>query len=124
MSEVIVSIPSIGIPAEVLFHPKLTKTEKILFGFLQNLSQTSAGCWASNRYLGKFVDVSPRSVSTAISNLKEYQFIEVEEVNKDPDTNETQRHIFINPDYPKIYRKQNEEVAESLLSNTDRGIVE
>ena len=36
-------LPDIGIPSEVLFHPELTNTEKMLFGYLRNLSQTEKG---------------------------------------------------------------------------------
>ena len=37
-------LPSIGIPAEILFHPELSNTEKILFGFIRNLAYTILEC--------------------------------------------------------------------------------
>lgn len=96
-------IPDIGIPAEILFNSEITKTEKILFGFLRNLSQTKRGCWASNRYLGSINDIKPQTVSVAISHLKKWRYINVEySINN---AGVSIRRIYINPDYPKIYRK-------------------
>ena len=36
--ECYLGLPDIGIPAEVLFHPELSEVEKLIFGFLRNLS--------------------------------------------------------------------------------------
>ena len=44
-------LPDIGIPAEILFHPKLSNTEKILFGLIRNLAHGEKGCYASNSWL-------------------------------------------------------------------------
>lgn len=95
-------LPDIGIPSEVLFHPKLTNTEKMLFGFLRNLSQTEKGCWASNRWLGGLLGVGPQTITNAISNLKKHHYIlTIEERTTD---GRNVRRIFINPEYPLIYR--------------------
>jgi len=101
--EVEFGLPSIGIPAEVLFNPKITKTEKILFGFLRNLSQKEEGCWASNRYLGIINGIKPQTVSVAISNLKKWGYITVEYSTNISGVQI--RHIHISTDYPKTYRK-------------------
>jgi len=96
-------LPDIGVSAEVLFHPELSSTEKLLFGLLRNLSQTSKGCWASNNYLGALLSVGGQSISNSIANLKQLHFIivELQQVN----TNEIIRHIFIDPTYLQHYRE-------------------
>lgn len=96
-------IPSIGIPAEVLFNPELSRIEKMLFGFLRNLSKSSKGCWASNRYLGYLNGVTPQTVSNAISKLKKWRYIDVKYSTS---TGGQQiRNIFISTEYPKLYKK-------------------
>lgn len=110
--EISIGIPSIGIPAEVLFHPKLTPIQKILFGFIRNLSQTEKGCWASNSYLGRLLKKKPQTISNAVSNLNEHRFIKIR-YKKKPDGTTT-RYIFINNSYPKIYRKLVEETHKTL----------
>lgn len=100
----------IFIPAEVLHNPKITKTEKILFGFLQNLSQKEEGCCASNRYLGLINNIKPQTVSVAVSNLKKWGYINVKYSTNAAGTQI--RHIHINAEYPKIYKDMVRAVEE------------
>lgn len=72
-------LPDIGIPAEVLFNPELTHTQKILFGFIRNLAQSEKGCWASNRYLARCLGVEKQTISNGVSVLKEYGYVTLEE---------------------------------------------
>ncbi len=104
-------LPDIGIPSEVLFHPDLTCTEKILFGFLRNLAQGKDGCWASNKYLGNLLCVGTQTISNAINNLKKHEFIKIYNEQKGQ---KTIRRIFINPEYPIIYHNLMEEVQTQL----------
>ncbi len=92
----------IGIPAELLYNFKLTQTEKILFGYIRNLSRSSKGCYASNNYLGKIVGVGTQSISNSIQNLKKYLYINVEFIKRKT-TNEQDRKITINPDLYNLY---------------------
>ena len=62
-----IGIPAIGIPGEVAFNHFLTDKEKILFGFIRNLSRSRKGCWASNRYLGNLIRAKPQTISGAIT---------------------------------------------------------
>ena len=89
-------LPDIVIPAEVLFHPKLTMTEKMLFGVINNLAYNPNGCWATNRYLGKLLSIEPQTVSKMISNLKNQGFLKVCFVSKEDGTNEHGRRIYVN----------------------------
>jgi len=100
--EVEFGLPDILIPAEVLFNSNLTETEKILFGFLRNLSITKKGCWASNRYLGRVIDKKASTVSAAISNLKNLEYIKVYYEVRDDGSQI--RRIFINTKFPTVYR--------------------
>lgn len=104
-------LPNIVIPAEVLFHPELRHNEKILFGFIQNLSKTERGCWASNRYLGELIGVGIQSASDAISNLKNKKFILVSYHN---DNGKQVRIIQINEKYTEIYAHMIQEIYSNI----------
>ena len=90
-------LPNIVIPAEVLFCAELTSTEKILFGFLNNLSHTADGCWASNRYLGKLIGTRPETVSSMLSKLHDVCFIDLQYYTRQDGMKV--RRIFINKMY-------------------------
>lgn len=105
-------LPDIGIPAEVLFHPELTVNDKLLFGFIRNLSQSSKGCWATNKYLGAFLGLKKQTVSKAVSKLEKCRYINVYfETARD---NRTIRRIFVNPDINKIYQKMVEKIHDQI----------
>ena len=72
-------LPSIGVPAEILFNPLFSNSEKILYGFLRNLSSQPRGCFATNNYLGRLVGMKKNSVSRAIAKLKQAKYISIEE---------------------------------------------
>ena len=91
-------LPDIGIPAEVLFHPKLTRTEKMLYGFILNIAHSDRGCFASNEWLAGLMGMrTPQTISNAINNLRQWEVIIVEWDKKQ------NRQIYLNPEYPKIY---------------------
>jgi len=97
------ALHGIGIPAEVLYHPILNMTEKILFGFLQSLSKSRKGCWATNKWLGGLIGVGPQTITNGVAKLRDlgYIFAQFEEGN----AGRTIRRIFINPEYPIIYKE-------------------
>jgi DNA-binding transcriptional regulator YhcF (GntR family) len=111
--EITFGLPSVGIPAEVLFHPYLSATEKILFGYIRNLAQSSKGCWASNRWLGQFLHVGTQTVSNGVSNLRDYGFLIVEFSNKSG-TSEQNRSIFINDHFTARYRFMVKTIHDAL----------
>lgn len=110
-------VPSIGIPAEVLFHPDLTSTERLLFGLIRNLAQSNQGCYASNNYLGAFLQTGKQTITNGIANLKKHKFIIVK--METGGNNRTIRRVFINPDYPNIYRKMVAEIHDILTGKND-----
>ncbi len=117
-------VPSIGIPAELFFNAKFTRTEQMAFGLIRNLAQSSKGCWATNSYLARILRVNPQTITNAVSKLKKYQYINVKMETKDKITT---RRIFINNEYPKLYSKlvkyvhdcleDGKEIDESVCEN-------
>ena len=93
-------LPSIGIPAEILFNPLFTNSEKLLFGFIKNLSYQPKGCFATNNYLGKLVGMTKTSVSRSISKFYSAKYITIENIGPE---NHTKRIIKTNPEIQKIY---------------------
>jgi hypothetical protein len=91
-------LPDIGIPAEVLFHPMLTHTEKILFGLIRNLASGERGCYASNKWLAGLLGVGPQTISNSIGNLQEWKLIIIERQRE-------KRNIYLNPSYLQLYSK-------------------
>ena len=59
-------LPAIGIPSEILFNPLFSNSEKLLFGFLRNLSAQPKKCFATNTYLGNTVGLTKRSISRSL----------------------------------------------------------
>ena len=105
-------LPDIGIPAEVLFNPELSNTQRILFGFIRNLSHSPKGCWASNRYLAKCLKTKPQTITNGVTKLKDLYYIEVEYHTM---LNGLQgRNIFINKNYPGIYERYLKEVYKNF----------
>lgn len=97
------NLAGIYIPSEILFHPELSHKEKILFAFINNMSQTTKGCFASNKYLSDLTNIPKRSLQDSISKLKELGIFHIEYEQKK--TNQVVRRIFINKRfYTKLSR--------------------
>ena len=107
------TLPYIVIPVEVLFNSNLTSTEKILFGFINNLTYSTNGCRASNKWLGRLLAVSKQTISNGIGKLKKWKYILVEYEQTADKRNV--RRVFINPEYNNIYRK----LAQEGYKNTE-----
>ncbi len=93
-------LPDIGIPAEVLFHPKLSSTEKILYGLIRNLAHGERGCYASNNWLAGLLGLNPQTISNSIGNLQAWELIVI---TRSKQNNMVVRNIYLNPDYIEIY---------------------
>lgn len=95
-------ISNLVVPAEVAHNPNLSAKDGYVFALIDGLSYNEFGyCYASNNYIGKYLDYHPRSVSRSISKLEENYYIETEIIQKSD--GKTVRKIYINHDYPKIY---------------------
>lgn len=118
-------LPSIGIPSEVLFNPFLTATEQKLFGFIRNLSQSKRGCWATNNYLASLFipKLTSQTISNGIAKLKKYAYINVEYLKQTTQKGIVkERRVYINNDYPKLYRPIVELIHQELFSNQNNSI--
>jgi hypothetical protein len=94
------------IPGEVLFNPHISSTEKLLFGFINNLAKSGRrGCFASNRYLGNFTNQIPTKVSLSIKNLLDFKYITIKYIQKNNQTQETERQIFVDDTFHERYSK-------------------
>jgi hypothetical protein len=71
------------LPADVRYNENLTANEKILYSEITSLTYATGECWASNEYFAKLYNLSTRSITRMISNLKDNGLIEIEIVRKD-----------------------------------------
>lgn len=66
------------IPSYILNDKNVTSTDKLLLGVINSLSIKQHYCYASNSYLAKVLNVSKRTITNSISNLKEQSFIKID----------------------------------------------
>jgi DNA-binding Lrp family transcriptional regulator len=65
----------ITIPSDLLQDNQLSNTEKILLSLINNLQQADKVCTASNKYLSKYINVTPCQVSVLITQLINKKYI-------------------------------------------------
>lgn len=65
---------------------------KVLYGQINRLSRKEGYCYASNKYLGGLLNVSERTVSRMIGELKQSNFIVSKETIED---GLTKRYLYI-----------------------------
>ena len=64
--------------ASVRYDNRLTDSEKILYAEITALSNKYGYCSASNNYFAKLYEVSKRTISTRINNLKKLNYLKIE----------------------------------------------
>ena len=65
----------VWIPKEIWLNSDLSIIEKVLLVEIDSLDNSDRGCFASNEYLAKFVQLSEGRVANIISDLKKRKFI-------------------------------------------------
>ena len=65
----------VWIPKEIWLNNDLSIIEKVLLVEIDSLDNSDRGCFASNEYLAKFVQLSEGRIANIISNLKKRKFI-------------------------------------------------
>ena len=65
----------VWIKKEIWLNTNLTLIEKVLIVEIDSLDNSERGCFASNEYLSKFVNLSEGRVANIISDLKKRDFI-------------------------------------------------
>ena len=56
-------------------------TDKLVYGVIKALSNNLGYCYASNDYISKKVNLSKRTITKSISNLRKANYIRVETIN-------------------------------------------
>lgn len=60
---------------------KINSTDKLVYGVIKALTNNKGYCYASNDYISKKVNLSKRTISKSISNLRKANYIRVETIN-------------------------------------------
>ena len=66
----------------------ISSTDKLVYGVIKALTNNLGYCYASNDYISKKVNLSKRTITKSISNLRKANYIRVETINY-------QRNIFL-----------------------------
>lgn len=83
------------LPANVRYDSRLKANEKLLYSEITALSNKSGSCYASNRYFAELYNVSNKTISLWIKNLKECKYITVQMIYKDGSKEVDKRNINI-----------------------------
>ncbi len=62
-------------------NKNLNSTEKLVMGMICSLNYKGNDCFASNEYLAKRINVSKRTITSALGKLKKEKLIEIRYVN-------------------------------------------
>ena len=71
----------IVIESSIVKSNSINSTDKLVYGIIKALTTNWGYCYASNDYISKKINLSKRTVSKAISNLKRANYIRVETIN-------------------------------------------
>ncbi len=71
----------IVIESSIVKSNSINSTDKLVYGIIKALTNNLGYCYASNDYISKKINLSKRTVSKAISNLKRANYIRVETIN-------------------------------------------
>lgn len=66
------------IPANVRYNKRLTLLSRLLYGEITALCNEKGYCWATNSYFAELYEVSEKTISNSIAQLKEYGYIKIE----------------------------------------------
>lgn len=59
----------------------INSTDKLVYGVIKALTNNLGYCYASNDYISKKVNLSKRTITKSISNLRKSNYIRVETIN-------------------------------------------
>jgi len=72
------------LPAKVRYDTNLSSLCKLMYAEISALSNLKGKCWATNKYFATLYEVTPRTISRMISQLKEHGHIIVEDTKLSP----------------------------------------
>lgn len=82
------------IPADIRYDNELKPNEKLLFGEITSLSNSSGECWATNGYFANLYGVEVTTISRWISNLRKREYLEVN-IEYKKGTKEIEKRVLI-----------------------------
>ena len=65
----------------IVKNNSINSTDKLVYGVIKALSNNLGYCYASNDYISKKVNLSKRTITKSISNLRKANYIRVETIN-------------------------------------------
>ena len=71
----------IVIESSIVKSNSINSTDKLVYGIIKALTNNIGYCYASNDYIAKKINLSKRTISKSISNLKKANYIRVETIN-------------------------------------------
>ena len=71
----------IVIESSIVKSNSINSTDKLVYGIIKALTNNLGYCYASNDYISKKINLSKRTVSKSISNLRKANYIRVESIN-------------------------------------------
>lgn len=71
----------IVIESSIVKSNSINSTDKLVYGIIKALTNNLGYCYASNDYISKKINLSKRTISKSISNLKKVNYIRVETIN-------------------------------------------
>ena len=106
-------IPYIVLPEHILYNRNIQPLAKELYCVINYLNKGKNGCFASNEYLGRIVQIEERTVLKHLATLEWWGYIIVKNKRK------KNRKIFINIDPHKFYMDAAYKVYMLKDSNRD-----
>lgn len=105
------------LPITIVINKNLSPLEKILLAHIHSLSKNkNKYCYATNNYLAKFHNVSPRTITKYISLLKTKSYIKIEYIKSELNT--TKRKIYIAN--KKVWNTSSGGIEESSNNGIDK----
>lgn len=92
------------LPSNVRYDNRLKDKAKLLYAEITSLTNEKGFCWASNNYFAELYNISKGTVSKLLSELKKYNYINIELIYKD-NTKEVKKRIITllsNPTIPIV----------------------
>ena len=71
----------IVIGSSIVKSNSINSTDKLVYGIIKALTNNIGYWYASNDYIAKKINLSKRTISKSISNLKKANYIRVETIN-------------------------------------------
>lgn len=99
--------------SSIIKDKDLTNTVKLLYSYISGLSLRTGKCFASNTYLAKLLNTSPRHVCRCLDILKNKKYILIE-YNKNSRIITPTINKFV-----ELREKKSAEIDKALIENVD-----